>query len=118
MNSSRCVLLTVVAAAVAGCGGGTPATGTFAASATPQQLVAGQKQEVELTVHYTLPSNPPTATTVSYKVQLTAPPGWAIDTIGWEFNQPMKTTDIGFNEKRKVSIMVPADAALGEHVVK
>ena len=30
----------------------------------------------------------------------------------------MKTTDIGFNERRKVSITVPADAAQGEHLVK
>lgn len=118
MNISRCVLMAVLCAAVAGCGGGSPAVGTFATEAKPLQLVPGQKQDVELTVHYTLPSNPATATTVSYKAQLTAPQGWSVDTGAWEHSQAMKTTDIGFNEKRKVSITVPADAVPGEHVVK
>jgi hypothetical protein len=58
------------------------------------------------------------ATTVSYKAQLAPPPGWSADPGGWEHSEEIKTTDIGFKETRKVSIIVPGDAVLGEHVVK
>ena len=56
--------------------------------------------------------------TVSYKAQLTDSQSWAIDPGGWGYSQAMQTTDIGFNETRKVSITVPAEAAQGEHLVK
>jgi hypothetical protein len=52
-------------AAVAGCKNGSPPAGTFAAEAKPLQLVPGQRQDVELTVLYTLQANPAAATTVS-----------------------------------------------------
>jgi uncharacterized membrane protein len=56
--------------------------------------------------------------TVSYKVQVNAPQGWTVDAGTWENSMTMKTTDIGFNETRKLSITVPADTAAGEHVIK
>jgi hypothetical protein len=115
---SKCILLTVVTAAAAGCGGGPPASGTVTVEVKPLQLAPGQKQDVELTLQYTLPSNPAAATTVSYKAHLTPPPGWVIEPASWEHSQPMKTTDGGFRETRKVSVTVPADAAPGEYVVK
>jgi hypothetical protein len=117
MGISRFILLAATTAAAAGCRGGSPTAGTFSAETAAQQLVPG-KQEVELTVHYRLPSNPTAPTTVSYTVQLTAPQGWAVDPGSWEHSQAMKTTDIGFNETRKVSITVPADAAQSEHLVR
>jgi hypothetical protein len=111
-------MLAALTAAVAGCRSGSPTAGTFSAETTAQQLVPGQKQEVELTVHHRLPSNPATATTVSYKAQLTAPQGWAVDPGNWQHSHTMKTTAVGFNETRKLSVTVPADAGQGEHVAK
>ena len=118
MTRSRCVLIGVLCAATAGCRGGAPAAGTFTAEVKPVQLVPGQKQEVELTVHYTLPANPAAPTLVWYKAQLAAPQGWSADLGAWARGQTMQTTDIGFRDTRKLALTVPGDAAPGEHVVK
>jgi hypothetical protein len=114
---SRCFLLAGLTAAVVGCGSASPTAGTFSAETTVRQLVPGQKQEFELTVHYRLPSHPATPTTVSYGAHLTAPQGWAVDPVSWEHSQALKTTDVGFNETRKVLITVSPDAAFGEHLL-
>ena len=118
MTRSRCVLIGVLCAATAGCRGAVPAAGTFTAEVTPAQLVSGQKQEVELTVHYTLPANPATPTLVSYKAQLAAPQGWSADLGAWATGRTIQTTEIGFREMKKVALTVPGDAAPGEHVLK
>ena len=118
MTGSRCVLIGVLCAATAGCRGAAPAAGTFTAEVKPVQLVSGQKQEVELTVHYTLPANPATPTIVSYKAQLAAPQGWSADLGSWASGRTMQTTDIGFRDTKKVALTVPGDAPPGEHVVK
>jgi uncharacterized membrane protein len=118
MSISRYVVLTVTALAIVGCKSGSPTAGTFSAESDSLQLTPGQKRDVEVTVHYRLPSNPAAATTVTYKVQVTAPQGWSADPSNWEHSHTMKTTDIGFNETRNLSVTVPADAAQGEHVVK
>ena len=118
MTGSRWVLIGVLCLAAAGCRGAPPAAGTFTAEVKPVQLVSGQKQEVELTVHYTLPANPATPTIVSYKAQLAVPRGWSADLGAWAHGRTMQTTDIGFSETKKVALTVPGDAAPGEHVVK
>ena len=118
MNRSRCVLIAVLIAATMGCRGGSPSAGTFAAEVKFLWLVPGQKQDVVLTVGYTLPANLVAATTVSYKARLAAPQGWSAEPGEWEHSQAMKTTDIGFRETRKVALTVPGDAVPGEHVVK
>ena len=119
MTRSRCVLIGVLCAAATGCRGAAPAApGTFTAEVTPVQLVPGQKQEVELTVHYTLPANPATPTLVSYKAQLAVPPGWSADLGAWASGRTVQTTDIGFRDTKKVALAVPGDAPPGEHVVK
>ena len=118
MTGPRCVLIGVLCAAAAGCRGGAPAAGTFAAEVTPAQLVPGQKQDVELAVHYTLPANPAAPTLVSYKAQLAVPPGWSADLGGWSSGRTIQTTEIGFRDTKKVALTAPGDAAPGEHVVK
>jgi hypothetical protein len=110
------VLFTVMTATI-GCSGGSPTNGTFSSEVKPLQIVRGQKQEVELTIHYTLQENPAAAMTVSYNAQLIAPQSWTVDTGSWEHSQTLKTTDIGFRETRKVSVGVPAVAVPGEHVL-
>lgn len=118
MTRSRCVLIGVLCAATAGCRGAAPGTGIFTAEVKPVQLVFGQKQEVELTVHYTLPANPATPTLVSYKAQLAIPQGWSADLGAWASVRTMQTTDLEFRDTKKVALTVPGDAAPGEHVVK
>lgn len=114
----RHVLLTCTALAIAGCGSGSPTAGTYSAECKPIQLLPGQKQQIELTVHYALPLNPRTETPVSYKAQLTAPSGWSVAENNWEFTHAMKTTDLGFRETRKLSVSVPADVTQKLHVLK
>ena len=118
LTRSRCVLIGVLCAATAGCRGAAPAAGTFTAEVKPVQLVSGQKQEVELTVHYTLPANPATPTLVWYKAQLAAPQGWSADLGAWASGRTVQTADTGFRETKKVALTVPGDAAPGEHVVR
>lgn len=118
MIGSRCVLIGVLCAATAGCRGAAPTAGTFTAEVEPVQLVPGQKQEVELTVHYTLPANPATPTLVWYRAQLVAPQGWSADLGAWAHGRTLQTTDLGFRDARKVELTVPGDAAPGEHVLK
>ena len=123
MTTFRFILMGVMAVALVGCrakvGPPTPpGTATFAADATPLQVGIGQKQTVEITTHYTHPANPPAPMTVSYSVQLTPPAGWTVEPARWEHSQGLKTTDIGFNEKRPVTITIPANATVGEHVLK
>jgi hypothetical protein len=118
MTRCRCVLIGVLCAASAGCRGAAPAAGTFTAEVKPVQLVPGHTQEVELTVHYTLPAKPATPTLVRYRAQLAAPQGWSADLGAWAHGQTVQTTDIGFRDTRKVALTVPGDAAPGEHVVK
>lgn len=115
--SFRHVLLACTAFAIAGCGSGSPTTGTFSAECKPIQLIPGQ-QQIQLTTHYTLPSNPKTPTPVTYKAQVTAPAGWSVAGNNWEFSHTMKTTDIGFRENRNLPVTVPADATQGVHVLK
>jgi len=114
----RLVLLACAALAIAGCGSGSPTAGTYSAECKPIQLIPGQKQQIELAVHYTIPSNPKTETPVSYKAQLTTPSGWSVAENNWEFTHTMKPSDIGFRETRKLSVSVPADATQGPHVLK
>lgn len=112
------VSLAFTAVAILGCGSGSPASGTYSAECKPLQLIPGQTQEVELTLLYTLPSNPKTATTVSYGVQVTAPQGWSVAASNWEFSHSLKTTYMGVRDTRKLSVTVPADAIQGQHVLK
>lgn len=118
MTGARCVLIGVLCAATAGCGGAAPAAGTFTAEVMPVRLVPGQKQEVELTVHYTLPANPAAPTLVSYKAQLAVPPGWSADLGAWASGRTVQATDLGFRDTKKVAVTVPGDVPPGEHVVK
>jgi hypothetical protein len=118
MTRCRCVLIGVLCAAAAGCRGAVPAAGTFTAEVKPVQLVPGQEQEVELTVHYALPAKPATPTLVWYKAQLAVPQGWSADLGAWAHGRTMQTTDIGFRDARKIALTVPGDAAPGEHVAK
>ena len=117
-RSFRHVLLTCTAFAIASCGSGSPTTGTYSAECKPIQLIPGQQRQIELTVHYALPSNPKTPTPVSYQAQVTAPAGWSVAKHNWGFGHTMKTTDVGFRETRNLSISVPADAAQAQHVLK
>jgi hypothetical protein len=114
----RHVLLACTAFAIAGCGSGSPTTGTYSAECKPIQLIPGQQQKIEVTVHYALPSNPKEPTPVSYQARMTAPSGWSLAENNWEFSHTMKTTDIGFRETRNLLVSVPADAAQGQHVLK
>ena len=115
MNRSICVVIAALLVSILGCPSGAPVAGTFAAEIKPLEFAPGQKQDVELTVHYRLPATPTTATTVSYKAHLATPQGWTADTEDWTRSQALKTTDIGFRETRQVSITVPVDAIPGEH---
>lgn len=116
--SSDSFFLACTTFAIAGCGSGFPTAGTYSAECKPSQLIPGQKQLIELTVHYALPSNPKTETPVAYKARLTAPAGWSVAENSWEFSHTMKITDIGFRETRKLSVSVPADVTQGLHVLK
>ena len=100
-----------------GCGKGTPTTGTFSAECRPTQLVSGGEQEIELalTVHYRLPANPKTAVTLAYGVQVNAPLGWRLTPDQWDFSHTLNTSDIGFNETRKLALSVPVGATQGQH---
>ena len=118
MCVSRYLVFAITAVAVMGCQSRSTTVGTYSAECQPLQLIPGQKQDVELTVHYRLPSNPATAMPVSYQAQVTAPQGWSLDPNNWAHSHTMKTTDIGFNETRKLSVTVPANAVQGEHVVQ
>ena len=109
-------VLAIAAVAIVGCNSGLPSAGTFFAESKPVQLTPGQKQDIELTVQYRLAANPAVATTVSYSARMTGPDGWSIAPSHWAHSHTMKTTDIGFNETRKLSITVPADAVPGGHV--
>jgi hypothetical protein len=116
--SFRHVLVACTAFAIAGCWSGSPTPGTYSAECKPIQLIPGQQQQIELTTHYTLPSNPKTPTPVTYKAQVTAPAGWSVAENNWEFSHTMKTTDIGFRDTRNLLVTVPADAGHGQRVLK
>ena len=118
MCVSRYFVFAITAVAVMGCQSRSTTVGTYSAECQPLQLIPGQKQDVELTVHYRLRSNLATAMPVSYQAQVAAPQGWSLDPNNWAHGHTMKTTDIGFNETRKLSVTVPAEALQGEHVVK
>ena len=81
------------------------------------QIVSGREQEIDLTLttHYRLPSNPKTAVTVAYGVQVNAPLGWRVTPDQWAFSHTLKTSEIGFNETRKLALSVPVGAAQGPH---
>lgn len=111
------VLIVVAASVLSGCGNGPPTTGAYRAECQPTQLLPGRRQEVELTVHYLLPANPPSMTTVSYQAQVSAPQGWSVTSDRWEFSHRLKTTDIGFRETRMLSIAVPTEASHGRQVL-
>lgn len=111
------VLVVVTASVLSGCGNRPPTPGTYRAECQPAQLVPGRRQEVELTLHYLLPANPPPMTTVSYQARVAAPRGWSVASDRWESSHRLKTTDIGFRETRMLSIAVPPEAPRGRQVL-
>jgi hypothetical protein len=113
----RCVAAMAAALLLLGCGKGPSTTGTFSAECRSPQLVSGREQELELalTVHYRLPANPKTAVTVAYGVQVNAPPGWRVAPDQWDFSHTLNTSDVGFNETRKLALSVPVGATSGQH---
>jgi hypothetical protein len=62
--------------------------------------------------------NPQTIIWLSYRVQVTAPPGWSVADDNWELSYTLKTNYSGFNDTRKLRVAVPADAAPGSHALK
>ena len=113
----QCVAAMAMALLLWGCGNGTSNTGTFSAEYRASQIVSGREQEIELTltVHYRLPANPKTAVTVDYRVQVNAPEGWRVTPDQWGFSHTLMTSEIGFNETRKLALLIPVGAAPGPH---
>jgi hypothetical protein len=101
-----------------GCRGGPkpgPPIETYAAEAKQNQLVAGEKQNIEITVRYH--TSQPAAAKLKYKVQFSAPNGLTVTPPSWDVEQNLAANDAGLNYSKLISIEVAADAALGEREV-
>jgi hypothetical protein len=114
------MLLALVGAA--GCRGGPapppkpgPLVETYTVEARQHQLVAGDKQDVEITVRYLRSQQP--ATTLKYKVELAAPADLTVTPLSWDVEQNLTTKDGGINLSRLVTVGVAPDAAPGERDV-
>ena len=109
--------LLAIGALFTGCTNTAPLTGTYSAEIKPTQLDAGQRHELELTVHYRLNGKPDAPLPVTYKAQLTAPQDLEIEAITWNDSQILKTTVTGFNHTRKIAVTIPAGAS-GEREIE
>ena len=92
-----------------------PLIETYAAEAAQNQLVAGEKQDIEITVRYQ--RSQPSAAKLKYKVQFSAPSDLTVTPKDWDVEQNLTANDAGFNYTGLISIEVAADATAGEREV-
>jgi hypothetical protein len=122
MKTTICLGLLLFLTFSTGCRGGKappvkagPLIETYAAETTQSQLVAGEKQDIKVTVRYQRSQQP--AVKLKYKVQFSTPDGLTVAPTSWDVEQNLTTNDAGFNYSGSISIEVAADAAPGERDV-
>jgi hypothetical protein len=92
-----------------------PLIETYTAEARQNRLVAGEKEDIEITVRYQRSERP--AARVKYEVQLSAPGDLTVTPLSWDVEQHLTTNDGGLNYSRTVAIEVAPDAVPGEREV-
>jgi hypothetical protein len=101
----------LLASCLAGCGGTPPAGESYAVTANPLQLIAGQKNDVEVTIRHTRSER--TAADLKYTVQFTGTADTTPEPTSWNVEQKLKPGDAGMNYTGVLSLSPPVEAAPG-----
>ena len=118
MRTTVCAGLTLFVLGMLGCHQAAPLglfKETYSVEANSNQLVAGEKQQIEIVVRYHRSQQPPA--TLKYSVQLAAPADLTITHSTWDVEEVLTSNHAGFNHTGVTWIDVAPDAVPGSREV-
>ena len=116
MKSAIGTALVLFLICLLGCPTAAPITESYSVETTPNELVAGTKQQIEMVIRYQRSRQ--AAAKLKYQIRFSAPVDLTLTPDKWDVEQDLSTNDAGFNYTGLISIEVAAEAPPGEREVK